>query len=122
MLILHIDNIEGTGNECTKCYHPLYDGEDLGSLIRVHTNINPTFFNRSQLDTSQEDGKIYWFTKNTASFRQHLLGEWPVGEEWFCFEHEGLDDIAKEKPLIVKKGDVKEPLGKNLFIDLMEKD
>ncbi|XP_058717405.1 endogenous retrovirus group 3 member 1 Env polyprotein-like [Poecile atricapillus] len=113
--------IGGGGEACTKCYYPLYDGEDLGSLMRVHTNINPTCFDHTQLETCQEEGKTYWITRNTASFRQRLLGECPVGESWLCFEEEGLNDVIKEKQLRIKKGNLDETLGKNLFIDLMER-
>lgn len=122
VLLLLIDNaLSGERDPCTKCYHPIYDGDDLRSLFRVHTNINPNCFNHSQLITCQEDGRIYWTTKNTASYRQRLLGECPVEETWFCFEHEGLKDLIKEKPVIQKKEDTDTPLEKNLFIDLVEK-
>ncbi|XP_050829290.1 endogenous retrovirus group 3 member 1 Env polyprotein-like [Serinus canaria] len=106
---------------CTKCYHPIYDGEELKSLFRVHTNINPSCFNHSQLITCREDGKVYWTTKNTASYRQRLLGECPVGESWFCFEQEGLKDLVKEKQLDRENYESHTPEGKNLFIDLVEK-
>ncbi|XP_053820859.1 endogenous retrovirus group 3 member 1 Env polyprotein-like [Vidua chalybeata] len=122
MVILLIYGTLSKGeNPCTKCYHPIYDGEDLRSLFRVHTNINPSCFNHSQLITCQEDGKVYWTTRNTASYRQRLLGECPIGEAWFCFENEGLKDIVKEKQLMWKKDDPDIPLGKNLFIDLVER-
>lgn len=106
---------------CTKCYHPIYDGEDLRSFFRVHTNINPSCFNHSQLITCREDGKVYWTTRNTATYRQRLLGECPVGESWFCFEHEGLKDLVKEKQLIREREIPDAPLERNLFIDLVEK-
>ncbi|RMC03612.1 hypothetical protein DUI87_19787 [Hirundo rustica rustica] len=109
---------------CTNCYHPVYNGEDLRSLFRVHTNVNPNCFDHSQLNTCQEDGKVYWTTKNTASYAQRLFGECPIGDTWLCFEadHKGLRDIIKEKVLTTKieKGlDI--PSGKNLFIDLVER-
>lgn len=86
--------------------------------------MNPSCFNHSQLATCQEGGKIYWIARNTASFRQRLLGECPVGEIWFRFEQEanqeGLTDLVKEKQL-KEKEDLEIPLGKNLFIDLVER-
>ncbi|RMB89673.1 hypothetical protein DUI87_33944 [Hirundo rustica rustica] len=108
----------------TNCYHPVYDGEDLRSLLRVHTNVNPNCFDHSQLNTCQEDGKVYWTTKDTASYAQRLFGECPIGDTWLCFEadHKRLRDIIKEKVLTTKieKGlDI--PSGKKLFIDLVEK-
>lgn len=105
----------------------LYDGENLGSLIRVHTNLNPRCFNHSLLTTCQEDGKVYWIARNTAFIRQCLLGECPVGETWLCFEHKdnqkGLKDLVKEKQLTVatEKDDLEIPTGKKLFIDLVER-
>lgn len=112
----------------TKCYHPLYDGENLGSLIRVHTNLNPSCFNHSQLTTCQEDGKVYWLAKNTASFGQHLLGECPMGEVWFCFEHEAnkerLKDLVKEIYQLTgatKKNYSEVPIENNLFSDLVKR-
>ncbi|RMB96014.1 hypothetical protein DUI87_27453 [Hirundo rustica rustica] len=109
---------------CTNCYHPVYDGEDLRSLFRVHTNVNPNCFDHSQLTTCQEDGKVYWTTKNTASYAQRLFGVCPIEDTWLCFEADlkGLRDIIKEKVLTTKieKGlDI--PSGKNLFIDLVER-
>lgn len=61
--------------------------------------------------------------KNMASFRQCLFGECPVEETWFCFEHEAHQNLVKEKQLtvIAKKDDLEVPIGKNLFIDLIEK-
>lgn len=106
---------------CTKCYYPIYDGEDLKSLFIVHTNINLSCFNHSQLITRPEDEKVYWATRNTASYRQCLLGECPVGESWFCFEHEALKDLVKEKQLTRERGSPDFPLEKKLFIDQVEK-
>ncbi|RMB92726.1 hypothetical protein DUI87_30872 [Hirundo rustica rustica] len=109
---------------CTNCYHPVYDGEDLRSLFRVHTNVNPNCFDHSQLNTCQEDGKVYWTTKNTASYAQRLFGECPIGDTWLCFEadQKGLRDIIKEKVLTMKfEKSLGIPSGKNLFIDLVER-
>ncbi|RMC16814.1 hypothetical protein DUI87_06067 [Hirundo rustica rustica] len=109
---------------CTNCYHPVYDGEDLRSLFRVHTNVNPNCFDHSQLNTCQEDGKVYWTTKNTASYAQRLFGECPIGDTWLCFEadQKGLRDIIKEKVLTTKfEKSLDIPSGKNLFIDLVER-
>ncbi|RMC02606.1 hypothetical protein DUI87_20761 [Hirundo rustica rustica] len=109
---------------CTNCYHPVYDGEDLRSLFRVHTNVNPNCFDHSQLNTCQEDGKVYWTTKNTASYAQRLFGECPIGDAWLCFEadQKGLRDIIKEKVLTTKfEKSLDIPSGKNLFIDLVER-
>lgn len=110
--------IGGKENECTKCYHPLYDGENLGSLIRVCTNIDPKCFNGSQLTTCRECEKVCWIAENTATFRQNLLGACPAGESWFCFEHkhnlEGSKDVVKEKQLTVTttKYELEFPTGK----------
>ncbi|RMB88572.1 hypothetical protein DUI87_35073 [Hirundo rustica rustica] len=109
---------------CTNCYHPVYDGEDLRSLFRVHTNVNPNCLDHSQLTTCKEDGKVYWTTKNTASYAQRLFGECPIGDTWLCFEadHQGLRDIIKEKVLTTKfEKSLDIPSGKNLFIDLVER-
>ncbi|RMC03861.1 hypothetical protein DUI87_19614 [Hirundo rustica rustica] len=109
---------------CTNCYHPVYDGEDLRSLFRVHTNVNPNCLDHSQLNTCQEDGKVYWTTKNTASYAQRLFGECPIGDTWLCFEadHKGLRDIIKEKVLTTKiEKSLNIPSGKNLLIDLVER-
>ncbi|RMB96933.1 hypothetical protein DUI87_26512 [Hirundo rustica rustica] len=109
---------------CTNCYHPVYDGEDLRSLFRVHTNVNPNCFDHSQLNTCQEDGKVYWTTKDTASYAHRLFGECPIGDTWLCFEadQKGLRDIIKEKVLTTKfEKSLDIPSGKNLFIDLVER-
>ncbi|RMB96462.1 hypothetical protein DUI87_27137 [Hirundo rustica rustica] len=109
---------------CTNCYHPVYRGEDLRSLFRVHTNVNPNCLDHSQLNTCQKDGKVYWTTKNTASYAQRLFGECPIGDTWLCFEadHKGLRDIIKEKVLTTKfEKSLDIPPGKNLFIDLVER-
>uniref|UniRef100_A0A803VID1 Uncharacterized protein n=1 Tax=Ficedula albicollis TaxID=59894 RepID=A0A803VID1_FICAL len=100
LLVLLINNLTSSKEtKCNKCYHPLYGGDTKESLIRIHTNVNPSCFNHSQIST----GKTYWIAKNTATFRQRLLGECPRGEAWFCFEHksnqEGLMDLIKEKQL-----------------------
>uniref|UniRef100_A0A803VPW5 Uncharacterized protein n=1 Tax=Ficedula albicollis TaxID=59894 RepID=A0A803VPW5_FICAL len=129
MLAMLINNfVKSKETSRTKCYHPLYDGESLGSLIRVHTNINPSCFNHSQITTCQEGGKVYWTARNTASFRQRLLGRCPVVETWFCFEHEAsqgeLTDMIKERQLVVatkKENKLEIPVEKNLFINLVGK-
>lgn len=127
MVMLITQTVRSTEEGCAKCYRPLYDEESLTTLIRVHTNISPKCFDASQLLTCQEDGKTYWITKNTANFRQRLLGECPAGEPWFCFEQvsnsETQNDIIKEKQIIKtpKKNEFEIPTGKNLFIDLVER-
>lgn len=114
-------------DSCIKCYHPLYDGENLESLVRVHTNLSPSCYNQSQLETCQEGGKVYRITRNTASFRQRLLGECPMNDNWLCFERKdimkGEIDIVKEKKVNMKTSNKEwEDLGgKNLFIDSIEK-
>ncbi|RMB95972.1 hypothetical protein DUI87_27557 [Hirundo rustica rustica] len=106
------------------CYSTIYDGEDQESLIRVHTNVNPTCFDVNQLSTCREEGKQYWVAKNAATFKQRLTGECPI-REWFCMEKvndvKGVKDLIKEKALNIKKMETDEPLSKNLFIDLVER-
>ncbi|RMC02371.1 hypothetical protein DUI87_21541 [Hirundo rustica rustica] len=113
-----------TNGACSKCYSPIYDGENLESLIRVHTNVNPTCFDMARLSTCEEEGKEYWVAKNAATFKQRLTGECPI-REWFCMEKvngvKGVKDLIKEKPLTIKKMEIEEPLNKNLFIDLVER-
>ncbi|RMB92883.1 hypothetical protein DUI87_30777 [Hirundo rustica rustica] len=105
---------------------PIYDGEDQESLIRVHTNVNPTCFDVTRLSTCKEEGKQYWVAKNAATFKQRLTGECPI-REWFCMEKvkvngvKGVKDLIKEKPLNIKRMETDEHLSKNLFIDLVEK-
>uniref|UniRef100_A0A8C3QGV4 Envelope glycoprotein n=1 Tax=Cyanoderma ruficeps TaxID=181631 RepID=A0A8C3QGV4_9PASS len=121
MVMLMIRLSEGA---CTKCYQPIYNGENLQSLIRVHTHVDPTCLDIATLSTCLEDGKKYWIAKSTADFRQRLVGECPV-REWVCFEElnhlNGVADLIKEKPVMLNKEEISEPLEKNLFIDLMEK-
>ncbi|RMC11220.1 hypothetical protein DUI87_12135 [Hirundo rustica rustica] len=98
---------------CSKCYSTIYDGEDQESLIRVHTNVNPTCFDVNQLSTCREEGKQYWVAKNAATFKQRLTGECPI-REWFCMEKvndvKGVKDLIKEKALNIKKMETDEPL------------
>ncbi|RMC13280.1 hypothetical protein DUI87_10815 [Hirundo rustica rustica] len=112
------------GAACTKCYSPIYDGEDLQQLIRVHTNVNPTCFEAGQLTSCQEEGKKYWVAKNIANYRQRLTRECPM-REWFCLEkidnQEGASDLVKEKPLTIRKDELSELPNENLFIDLIER-
>uniref|UniRef100_A0A8C3Y5J0 Uncharacterized protein n=1 Tax=Catharus ustulatus TaxID=91951 RepID=A0A8C3Y5J0_CATUS len=96
MIILSICNTLGTEEDaCTKCYHPLYDRENLKYLLR--------------LSTCREDGKVYWLVRNTASYRQRLYGECSIGDPWLCFEYEanqnGLEDLIKEKPIKTQERD-----------------
>ncbi|RMB91352.1 hypothetical protein DUI87_32143 [Hirundo rustica rustica] len=109
---------------CSKCYSPIYDEEDQESLIRIHTNVNPTCFDVTRLSTCKEEGKQYWVAKNAATFKQRLTGQCPI-REWFCMEKvndvKGVKDLIKEKPLNIKRIETDEPLRKNLFIDLVER-
>lgn len=75
------------GELCNEYYQPLYEKE-VSSLLRVHTNLNHNCVNLSQLILYQENEKIYWMARNTATFRQPLLGEHPVGEAWWCSERD----------------------------------
>lgn len=92
------------GKPCSKGYQPLYEEEEVSSLLRVHTNLNPNCVNLLQLISCQENKKAYWMAWNTASFRQRLLGGCSVGEAWLCFEQDTtqacLVDLIKEKKVV----------------------
>lgn len=98
LLLIHFRGREG--NTCEKCFCPLYRGDTVSVLIRVHTNMNPKCINHSQLTTCKEDNKIYWLAKSIANPSRRMSGEWPVKERWVCFEQESetnLEDPFKEK-------------------------
>lgn len=92
------------GEPCSECYQPLCEEEEVSSWFRVHINSNPNCVNLSQLVLYQEDKRVYWITQNTATFRQQLLGECPIGEAWLCFECDvaeaSLVDPVKRKEMV----------------------
>uniref|UniRef100_A0A8C9MKT1 Uncharacterized protein n=1 Tax=Serinus canaria TaxID=9135 RepID=A0A8C9MKT1_SERCA len=124
LLLIHFGG--SGGNTCEKCYYPLYRGDTLSVLIRVHTNMNPKCIDHSQLTTCKKDNKIYWLAKNIANPSQRISGERPMKESWVCFEQESetnLEDTFKEKEVQLKRQRDKEGqiYGKNPFVNMVEK-
>lgn len=111
LLILWLISIcnQGRGaGPCNKCYYPLYSGESRSAIVRIHTRLNLNCLDYSKLQTCEEEGKIYWLSKNTGNFKQKLDGEFLLmKEKWICFErnvggevwHQGVHgrDQIKEK-------------------------
>lgn len=82
---------------CDKCYYPQYSGECRSAVVRIHTRPNPNSLDYSKLQTCEEEGKIYWLSKNIGNFKQKLDGECPMKEKWICFERRVGGEVLHQR-------------------------